>query len=264
MFSALKLVAGSAAFALVVGLLAVSVLDVSQDEEPADVVSPTPTYTFEAIGPAVEDGSPRAIAQLDDVILVSAEDDSEALSMWSSADAGDTWTQTPFEQYVGRLVAFGGSGDRPGVFVALGEGNTGESRSERPRLADQIWVSSDGIDWENVASLENADVHELSVIDGRLVAVGMEHRPEDMAGTFPRGTPTMWTSEDGTTWDATEIASVQDDHPTFSSGDALIPFFLYPPVVSADGTWLVRGWYQGEDDTDVLWRSTDGVTHGKT
>ncbi len=252
MFSALKFVAGGAALALIVGLVASGVLDVRDDSDPANVVSPVPSYSFKAVGPGAEDFSPRGIAQLDATIAVSALGESDDMIVWSSADSGATWSQTPVGQYLRRIVAFD---DR---FVAVGEANFSDSRSDGPRTAAEIWTSPDGVAWGQVASLENADIHELSVIDGELVAVGMDHRPEDMAGTFPRGTPTIWTSADAVAWDATGIAPVTEDHPEFTPGDDLVPFFLYPAVKSDDGIWLVRGWYQGEDDIEVLWRSEDG------
>ena len=111
----------------------------------------------------------------------------EQRAVWHSSD-GLAWER---QQIVGEMDRIGGSfASVVGVasgWVAVGNAWNGQE--------GQIWVSSDGADWELMdGDLGSATLSDVSMGSDGLIAVGTVDGPD---GTYDAG---IWTSPNGRTW----------------------------------------------------------------
>jgi hypothetical protein len=216
-------------------------------------------YTFERFVIGDEDTRPSGVAQLPtgEIAVTGFDDGTEANMVWSSADGGQTWTTTLTDVALGDVVAFE---DR---FIALGDASPFDDEAQSGlRMASLIWSSADGLAWDQIATLEDANVHSLRVTPDGLVALGLDHRADDGSlADSPPGYPTLWVSQDGIDWIANEISAPLPVG-TPARGDSSWAFFMDGPVRSADGVWLAGATYEDStsgSDKSIVWRSPDGA-----
>jgi hypothetical protein len=184
--------------------------------------------------------------------------------VWHSVDGFD-WTEIDdevFDLAVVNAVTAGGPG-----FVAVGAAGSGDPA---------VWVSSDGLAWEQIGdtSLVVAPEYDFSYLEDvvaggpGLVAVGCEvpaggDNPASDAGweAWKHRQPGIWVSTDGYAWERLPDDAVVDpqlDLLILNAGDGTIPDWI-PTCISTvvagtEGLVALGDW------GDRTWTSTDGYT----
>ena len=188
----------------------------------------------------------------------------ESAVMWHSVDGFD-WTEIDddaFDLAEVNAVTAGGPG-----FVAVGAAGSGDPA---------VWVSSDGLAWEQIGdpSLVVAPEYDFSYLDDvvaggpGLVAVGCEvpaggDNPGSDAGweAWTHRQPGIWVSTDGYAWERLPddaVVEPQLDLPNLGDVDGMIPdevpTCISTVVAGTEGLVALGDW------GDRTWTSTDGYT----
>lgn len=106
---------------------------------------------------------------------------------------------------------------------------------------DEVWRSSDGMNWQVVGRLPAArGAGELLVLDDRLIFLGGSNMPDGVHYAD------IWTSDDGTAWT--------------SLGQLPLALYASTAAVFERRLWLVGGRTPGDAYDNRVWSSSDGVT----
>jgi len=141
-------------------------------------------------------------AGLDRIVAVGTTEGGASASV--SLDGGDTWQPGDVSPEV---VAFTSVVYHDGNFVAMG--STQSTRNGSAGVG--IWVSSDGLSWENVyrGGAEHS-IGRLAVVGDEVVAVGGQFPSSawtpDQGGRQPADTVEVWASTDGQNWSGPRVA----------------------------------------------------------
>jgi tRNA A-37 threonylcarbamoyl transferase component Bud32 len=184
--------------------------------------------------------------------LVAGGWDDLVPAIWSSTDAGGSWTRSSSDDLatpggeIRDLVTFGGS-----TLVAVG--------GSGPRLDQDaaVWTSADGFDWimiddEDLLAPGDQQIWSVHNADGRLIAVGYTTE----GGSYDAA---VWTSENGTDWsrvDPTVFAETgQQLMKAVAGGTDGIPLV----AVGCENDYP-RCDLEGEESDAAVWVSDDGET----
>jgi hypothetical protein len=165
----------------------------------------------------LDGGASLAADEGGSTVLVGFEGgDSQSALAWFSPD-GTAWEQAemPGAKRSGALATAAG----PGGFVAVGGGKDG----------GRIWHSPDGRTWSDVGGglVPSGVVYDVTATPDGYVAVGFVNEGK---GKKARSVPTAWTSADGVTWGASQIADVPGASYDVTAGaDGALVATLYQP-----------------------------------
>ena len=164
-------------------------------------VSPNGTQWSELPLAGISNALDAAVG-LDRIVAVGIGDGGASASV--SLDGGDTWQPADVSPEV---VAFTSVVYHDGDFVAMG--STQSTRNGTVEVG--IWVSSDGLSWENVyQSGAELGIGRLAVVGDEVVAVGGQFPSSawtpDEGGRPPADTVEVWASADGRNWRGPQLA----------------------------------------------------------
>jgi hypothetical protein len=133
---------------------------------------------------------------------------SRAPAAWRSDDGGGTWrpaaVDLPDGPAVGQMNGVVATG---GGLVAVGWVGTGRAGGTPGPARPAAWVSADGRSWQVVqvdlgGRSGPAEMHDVAVVSGGLVAVGQDRSLEEA------GDGAVWTSTDGRSWTRLNVSGV--------------------------------------------------------
>ena len=173
-------------------------------------------------------------------LVVFGDQVDEGLVILTSADGGETWTETLLssadDSVWAPLFAFHGRHEGEDTFsiAAHGDGLVAARTVPGKTRRTFILTSPDGVEWAIADKLKNVHVEGmLSTPDG-LVMHGLEFRKAEGFKKELGGHPTLWRSPDGMEWETHEIT-----RPIYKRGT---DFRAFDRVVrSADGSWMALG-----------------------
>ncbi len=194
-------------------------------------------------------GIPERLVHVGDSLLAMDHPFSGAPKLWRTQD-GSSWIPLDSPTWREALATnelISVAAGPTGVVVVATEGTTAGMNPQGPPL---IIHSSDGLTWDRLdlsSVFDKAFFWDVTAYPGGFVIVGRIGDPDVLGGPSAVGTPAAWTSADGVTWVAAQVAGAQ------AAGAVLSTV-----IAGADGLFATGRQIDTTEMSGQGWASTDG------